>query len=209
MNMAVFARTESLDRGTSRWGWPLRRRSGDATPGPGDEVLDLIRQRAAAERKDPGTPAAPSFEPASTEAVEEAEKSLDFALPPFLKRVLLEIGNGGFGPGRGLLGVGGGATDEHGSSLVDLYDSLSADNPDDPGWRWPQHLVPICCWGDSTYSCVDCSLPGGQVVTFDADSYHPGADLARLLEPLDMTVEQWLRAWAEGVDLWCQMFPLE
>ncbi len=149
------------------------------------------------------------FEPASAEAIEEAEKSLDFALPPLLKRVLLEIGNGGFGPGHGLLGVRGGATDEHGSSLVDLYDGLSAANPEDRGWSWPKHLVPICPWGDSTYSCVDCSRPEAQVVTFDANGYRPGADLARLLEPQDLTLDAWLRAWAEGVDLWSWMFPLD
>ena len=123
--------------------------------------------------------------------------------------MLLEIGNGGFGPGRGILGVRGGATDEHGSSLVELYDGLSATNPEEPRWRWPEQLVPICTWGDATYSCVDCSRPGGHVVIYDANSYRPGADLAHFLVPQDLTLDAWLRAWAEGEDLWSRMFPLD
>ncbi len=174
-----------------------------------DDLLPLIRERVSSSRA--GRPAAESlvFEPASASAIEEAEESLDFALPLLLKRVLLEIGNGGFGPGHGLLGVRGGATDEHGSSLVDLYDSLSAKNPEDPGWIWPDRLVPICPWGDSTYSCIDCSGLEGRVVTFDANGYRPGADLADFLEPQELTLDTWLRAWTEGIDLWGRMFPLD
>ncbi len=206
--MALRKRAQSGYGARIRWGWPIgRRRSG--TPSTDDDLLALIRERAPSSRPNPGRPVSLSFEPASEEAIEETEESLDFALPPFLKRVLLEIGNGGFGPGHGLLGVRGGATDEHGSSLVDLYDGLSAANPEDRGWSWPKHLVPICPWGDSTYSCVDCSRPEAQVVTFDANGYRPGADLARFLEPQDLTLDAWLRAWAEGVDLWSQMFPLD
>lgn len=174
-----------------------------------EDLLTLIRERVSCVAAERDASESLTFEPANVEAIAEAEKTLDFALPQVLKRVLLEIGNGGFGPGHGLLGVRGGATDEHGNSLVDLYDCLSATHDDDPGWRWPQQLVPICPWGDSTYSCVDCSSQDGQVVTFDANGHRPGADLARLLEPQDLTLEAWLRAWAEGVDLWKRMFSLE
>ena len=206
--MAFWKRSQSRDHAGIRWRRLIRRR---LTRGlsSGDDLLVLIRERATSSWADRGVSGSLVFEPASAEAIEEAEKSLDFALPPLLKRVLLEIGNGGFGPGHGILGVRGGATDEHGSSLVDLYDGLSATNPEDPGWRWPEHLVPICPWGDATYSCVDCSHPEAQVVTFDANGYRPGADLARFLESQDLTLDAWLRAWAEGVDLWSRMFPLD
>ena len=206
--MALWKRAESGDRAGIRWGWPIWRRPNRAH-GSDDDLLALIRERVSSSRADRGTPASLVFEPANAEAIEQAEKSLDFALPPLLKRVLLEIGNGGFGPGHGLLGVRGGATDEHGSSLVDLYDGLSATNPEDPEWSWPKRLLPICAWGDSTYSCVDCSHPEGPVVTFDANGYRPGSNLARLFEPQDLTLDAWLRAWAAGADLWSRMFPLD
>jgi hypothetical protein len=206
--MAFPKSPQSGKRAGIRWRWPMRRRPIPARTSD-DDLLVRIRERALSSRAAPGVPESIAFEPASAELIEEAEKSLNFALPPLLKRMLLEIGNGGFGPGRGILGVRGGATDEHGSSLVDLYDGLSATNPEEPGWRWPEQLVPICTWGDATYSCVDCSRPGGHVVIYDANGYRPGADLAHFLVPQDLTLDAWLRAWAEGEDLWSRMFPLD
>ncbi len=207
--MALRKRTQSSDRAAGfRWRWPTRRRQ-RAGLRPGDDLVALIRQRLSSTRLDDPTSRRRAFEPASAQAIAEAEQNLDFALPPVLKQVLLEVGNGGFGPGHGLLGVRGGATDEHGNSMLDLYDGLSATNPDDPGWRWPERLVPLCPWGDSTYSCIDCSVPEGQLVTYDANGYQPGTDLERLFTAQDLAVDAWLRLWTEGVDLWSRMFPLD
>ncbi len=206
--MALRKRTQSSDRAGFRWRWPTRRRQ-RAGLRRGDDLVALIRERLSSTRLDDGTSGRRAFEPASAQAIAEAEQSLDFALPPVLKQVLLEVGNGGFGPGHGLLGVRGGATDEHGNSMLDLYDGLSAPNPDDPGWRWPERLVPLCPWGDSTYSCIDCSVPEGRLVTYDANGYRPGTDLERLFTAQDLAVDAWLRLWAEGVDLWSRMFPLD
>jgi len=207
--MALRKRTQSSDRAAGfRWRWPTRRRQ-RAGLRPGDDLVALIRQRLSSTRLDDPTSRRRAFEPASAQAIAEAEQSLDFPLPPVLKQVLLEVGNGGFGPGHGLLGVRGGATDEHGNSMLDLYDGLSATNPDDPGWRWPERLVPLCPWGDSTYSCIDCSVPEGQLVTYDANGYRPGTDLERLFTAQDLAVDAWLRLWTEGVDLWSRMFPLD
>ena len=206
--MALRKRTQARDRAGFRWRWPTRRRLRGGLR-PSDDLVALIRERVSSTRLDDGTLSRRAIEPASAKAIAEAEKSLDFALPRVLKRVLLEVGNGGFGPGHGLLGVRGGATDEYGNSMVDLYDGLSATNPDDPGWKWPERLVPLCPWGDSTYSCVDCSVPEGQLVTYDANGYRPGMDLDRFFAPQDLAVDAWLRLWAEGVDLWSRMFPLD
>ena len=41
--------------------------------------------------------------------LEEAESRLGFKLPILLRRLYLEVGNGGFGPSYGLLGISGGA----------------------------------------------------------------------------------------------------
>jgi hypothetical protein len=48
--------------------------------------------------------------PATPEAVTEAEKLIGFPLPPLLRRLYLEVANGGFGPAEGILGVRGGAS---------------------------------------------------------------------------------------------------
>jgi len=206
--MAFPKRPQSRERAGIRWRWPMRRPPIRARTSD-DDLLVRIRERALSSRAAPGVAESLAFKPASAELIEEAERSLDFSLPPLLKRLLLEIGNGGFGPGRGILGVRGGATDEHGSSLVDLYDELSATNPEEPRWRWPEQLLPICTWGDATYSCVDCSRRDGYVFIYDANGYRPGSDLAPFLLPQDLSLEAWLRAWAEGEDLWSRMFPLD
>jgi hypothetical protein len=176
------------------------------------DCLDLIRARAEDPRTRTDRAAvleARVSSRATREQIEAAEVSLDFALPAFLRRIYTMIGNGGFGPGRGLIGVPGGATDEHGNSLVDLYDSYAASNPDDDGWRWPARLVPICHWAEAVYSCVDCSTSGGAVICFDLTEYEPGRDLKDLLIPQHPSLESWLRAWAEGIDLWREMYPLD
>jgi hypothetical protein len=170
----------------------------------GSDCLRLLQEQVVA--RAPGR----RFPPATDEQIQAAELSLEFPLPAFLCRAYTTIANGGFGPGRGLLGVQGGAADEHGNSIVDLYDSFSAANPEDRTWQWPEGLVPICPWGGSVYSCVDCATAEGAVICLDLTGYEPGRDLKEFLIPQrQLTVEAWLRAWAEGVDLWTEMFPLE
>ena len=46
--------------------------------------------------------------PATPEQLSEAERRLGVELPPLLRRLYLEVANGGFGPGSGLVGVVGG-----------------------------------------------------------------------------------------------------
>ena len=45
--------------------------------------------------------------PASLDSVLEAESALGGPLPPLLRRLLLEVANGGFGPDDGIIGVRG------------------------------------------------------------------------------------------------------
>ncbi|MGP3921266.1 SMI1/KNR4 family protein [Nonomuraea sp. 10N515B] len=44
---------------------------------------------------------------ASSEAVAETEEAIGYPLPPLLRRLYLEVGNGGFGPRGGIIGVRG------------------------------------------------------------------------------------------------------
>ena len=176
------------------------------------DALERIRRRAA----DPTTRTdwtsaggGPIAAPATDAHIAAAEGALDFALPAFLTLVYRAIGNGGFGPGAGLIGVPGGATDANGSSIVDLYDSFSASNPDDRAWRWPDRLLPICHWSGALYSCVDCAGRDAAVVSLDLTEYAPGRDLKHAMTEQAPSVEAWLRDWADGVDLWQRMFPLD
>ena len=66
-------------------------------------------------------------------------------------RICIEIGNGGFGPGYGLIGLSSGARDDAGKTGTDIRQEFR-ENTDDPNWRWPYGPLPICYW--DVESCV-------------------------------------------------------
>jgi len=66
--------------------------------------------------------------PVATAAnVSLTEQSLNFSLPQFLKQCYLEIANGGFGPGLGMIGVDEGALSDYGT-LLGTYTTLAKDS---------------------------------------------------------------------------------
>jgi hypothetical protein len=128
---------------------------------------------------------------ASVDAVEECEAVLGRRLPALLRRLYLEVGNGGFGPGYGILGVRDGHRDDTGRTSVDLYRA----------WRgtWPQRTgtrLAVCHWGCAIYSLVDCADPDGQMWAVDPNPA-PDNEADAWLFPQDMTFAEWLRRWAD------------
>ena len=98
----------------------------------------------------------PVAPPASAIDLATAEADLGFPLPDLLRGVLTGVANGGFGPGDGLAGVGPGG---HRSDLGDLpggYRQIRADKAS-LGQAWPDGMLPLCGWGCTIFSCVDCS----------------------------------------------------
>ena len=88
----------------------------------------------------------PRLRPAAPEAVEEAEEEIGYPLTPLLRRLYLEVGNGGFGPGYGILGLKDGHSDDGGHTAIELYRE-----------RAPREgLLPVCYWGCGIYSLIDC-----------------------------------------------------
>lgn len=86
----------------------------------------------------------PPLTPAKPEAVDEAERLIGFPLPDLLRRCYLDVGNGGFGPGYGVLGVGGGHPDDLGGTAVDLYRKWRTSSAE--ARTLPDGLLPICHW---------------------------------------------------------------
>jgi hypothetical protein len=172
-----------------------------------EDLLTRIRVRADDPRTrtnnfDPGFPA--RFAPAPEAALSDAVRRLGSPLPAFLARVYLEVGNGGFGPGYGLIGLPGGYTGDEGGSVVDLYESRRAWATDGRGQRWPEAVVPFCEWGCAIYTCVDCH--SGAVLTFDPNTSDWDAPAGLAFGQTHPSVRAWFEDWVEGVSLWAKMF---
>jgi hypothetical protein len=124
----------------------------------------------------------PPLVPASLEAVDEAERILGHALPPLLRRLYLEVANGGFGPD--VLGVAGGHQDDLGRTAVDML----RQGYDPPG------LWPVASWGCAIVSYVDCSDPAHRMWGFDPNSGRGRQSYF----PEELTLPEWLARWLDG-----------
>lgn len=155
------------------------------------ELLDAIRNRSVDPKKridmttvDPP----PLYAPASTKALDAAEAQVGVVLPALLRRLYTEVGNGGYGPSGGLIGVDGGHTDAAGRNIGALYADLRAQG-------WPEGLLPLGDWGCGAWACID---RDGRIVTMDESG--PTSTGYTLLS--------WLEAWVSGVDLSAETFEL-
>ena len=99
------------------------------------------------------TPAQPALRaPATTAAVERAEGELGAPLPIALRRAYLEVADGGFGPGAGLLAL---------SAAVAAYRSYIAESPGPRRSTWPGGVLPVTEREPGHY-CVE--VPTGRVL---------------------------------------------
>jgi hypothetical protein len=159
-----------------------------------DKVLQGLRARRAdpATRIDMSTIQAPSlYEVASASTLAAAEEAMGLKLPALLERIYAEVGNGGFGPGGGLIGLMGGYPDSEGRVLPDKYEFLRS-----RGWK--EGLLPLWDWGDAAWSCIDASTLEGNVITMDESGY----TLTRF------SLASWLEGWIQGVDLHSEIFEI-
>ncbi|MET7737151.1 SMI1/KNR4 family protein [Streptomyces sp. NPDC005402] len=133
-----------------------------------DEVVEALRVVARAGTLPP---------PATPEAVAAAEEAIGFPLPPLLRRLYVEVANGGFGPNKGILGVSGGAAQGNFADIAELYQ----DGPD-PSGRIPAGLVLIYDWGCTIWSLVDFRDPEGVMwVNHEGECWPQGVNLAEWL----------------------------
>ncbi len=158
----------------------------------------LFRPRVKASRfqklKPPATPA----------EVAAAEVRLGYTLPPLLRRLYIEVGDGGFGPGYGVLGVGaGGLRDSLGNDLVDGREKRRKAAAEDETFPWPHEQVAFCEWGCAIFSCADLSLGDVSPVTlFDPMIVPPDSSIAKAFVPHGLTLREFLAGWIQGKDLW-------
>ena len=140
------------------------------------------------------------FPPANQEEISTAERKLAMPIPDVLKRIYQEVGNGGFGPGYGLIGVGSGAKDDLGNDLVDGYLKRLERDPSEPQWQWPKGLVPFISWGGGTFTNADFA-GDGRVSRFHLPTYHETGSLTKALRPEAPSLFSYWTRWIEGEDL--------
>jgi hypothetical protein len=175
-----------------------------------EPLLDRLRERISSPvRRTDMTDVVPTEvrPPVTASCLAKAEGHLGFPLVTLLKSIYLEVGNGGFGPGYGLISLGGGATFNESESIVDLYKAFHQSDPEDRLWNWPDRLVPICTWGCAIYSCVDCSGLDGPVILFDPNGRGPDTGWEDAFRREFDSLQGWLTAWLDGVNLWNRMYP--
>ena len=170
-----------------------------------DLIIAAIRRRLEMKSTDMGSPLHSRLKPSDPIDIATDETRLGFTLPPLMKRIYMEIGNGGFGPGYGLIGLTNGVPDDTGQTGPTIYELFRSADPDEPNLKWPHGLLPICHWGCAILSCVDCADPNFRMRIFDPN-VHDGEDWTDSFFDESPGFEMWIRAWASGVDLWEQMY---
>jgi hypothetical protein len=144
--------------------------------------------------------------PLEESSIRRAELTLGLPLPPLLRNAYLRVGNGGFGPGYGLLPLILDDETTGEESAVDLFTAFCSEDAEDPAWSWPRHHLPFCDWGCAIRSCVDCSKPDGSVVTFDPNVRGVGEPMSNALAETHATLSAWFSDWISGVKIWDLMF---
>jgi hypothetical protein len=137
------------------------------------------------------------FPAAAIADIERAEQRLNFPLPPLLAALYIQLGNGGFGPE--VIGLLGGAVDENGRSIVELYELMRLSDPTDHTWQWPEKLVPFVDWGCAIKSCIDCSAAPYQVVRFDPNGHTDTSSWDDAFHSESPSLEAWFEGWLNDV----------
>ncbi|MGJ5793482.1 hypothetical protein [Streptomyces griseorubiginosus] len=147
-----------------------------------DELIQRIREHDAADELPP---------PAPPEAVAELETAVGHPMPRLLKRIYLEVADGGFGRWGEAL------------SLTDMTYSFSDSSrllEEYLGWRGtpnhPPSVVPLLTWGCAIWSLVDYSTPEGRMWAWDPNARCPHHGHA--LFPEDHTLAERLGGWLDG-----------
>jgi len=139
----------------------------------------------------PAAPALPA--PCTQDDVAAAEAQLGVDLPPPLRQVYLEIGNGGFGPGDGLYSL---------EQLVAKYREMTREPVGPQGQAWPAGLIPV---NGANWDLVAIDRENGTLVYWDVeeladeeDEDEDGRHWAASFRPEAESLAAWLASWVDG-----------
>jgi hypothetical protein len=125
--------------------------------------------------------------PVEPGALAAAEAELGFALPEPLRRVYLEVADGGVGPGRGILPL---------AAALTAYRAVRAEPPNELEQEWPATMLPVVDH-EGEYDCVDVAT--GAVMACESDEVEVEDEVlyGMSFRQLAGSVEAWLTEWLD------------
>lgn len=125
---------------------------------------------------------------ATASEVAATEEGLGFKLHPLHRRLLLEVADGGFGPGPlGIYGVGQAGRDPEMPNCFSAWQKLGGGDPS----LMPPHTVPLADLGCGCWILVDTASAAGTIRHTDSLGVFE----------IELGMSQFLDAWVEGRDL--------
>ena len=129
------------------------------------------------------------------EQIQTAEAQLGFRLPDFMRALYLEVGNGGYGPAYGIVGLEGGH-EVLGKNLVqnclpyhDLERIMNEIGEPLTGVSWGNQFIVYCDWGCGSTTVLDCADPAIPVYAYaEGDVSLHSSKMLR----------QWWQDWLDG-----------
>jgi hypothetical protein len=182
---------------------------------PLDKLLGAISELARTSGR--ATSSGPAFDvafpPLRIEAFDEEERRLGFRLPLLLKRLYTEVGNGGFGPGHGLISM---LPQTEFDRPISFYYSRLCGRAGRSNNEWPKCVVPFCQWGDFVLSCLDarCQQPDPPVLRFEPNMSREDTlevlngkpFLCTGLIPESEKLSEWLGDWVAGREMFVRPY---
>ncbi|MEV4784714.1 SMI1/KNR4 family protein [Streptomyces tuirus] len=150
-----------------------------------DEIVERVRAYATAHELPP---------PAPSQAVAEVEAVVGYPMPKLLRRLYLEVANGGFGPDGSILSLvdaGEWYSDEE--SLLQLVRDWCSESEPEPPLQ-PLHVPPLVTLGCAIWWHVDFSTPEGRMWGWDPNAR---CEQHRFFVE-QFTLAEWLADWLEG-----------
>jgi SMI1 / KNR4 family (SUKH-1) len=165
------------------------------------DLLNRLKERIKDPRRatDDDQHPAKVYRPASSRLVQSTEKRLGFRLPKLLQRIYTQVGNGGFGPFYGFVGLEGGARLD-GKTLVSLYEYLTNLESENEIWKWPDRLLPVCSFGCGDWVCIDCGDARLRLFMFDPNNLQEeldGEEAKRNWANAFWNMGEFFRSWLE------------
>ncbi|NLX97968.1 MAG: SMI1/KNR4 family protein [Rhodopirellula sp.] len=135
--------------------------------------------------------------PATTADVDVAEAAFGFSIPPLLRQLYTEVGNGNWGPSYGFQGIPTGGAEPDGNDIVGFYLECMAPERalESPAVEWPRGLVMLIGRGCVDFEVCDFLRPPYSLFLLSGDTWDLERPLVESLTPVAASLVERLEAW--------------